>query len=110
MIVIQMKLPKSKAIRCAPMSNARQIKVTVSSEMAEIIEQKIASGEYASEAEVFRDGLRALFARDGAIDDWLRTEVTSAFDLSVSQPSTVMSAQEAKARLDVHHRLYEKGK
>jgi putative addiction module CopG family antidote len=88
------------------MSTARQIKVTISSEMAEIIEQKVASGEYASEADVLREGLRSLFARDGTIEDWLRTEVISAFDLSVSQPATVMSAQDAKARLDAHQRQY----
>ena len=40
--------------------------------MAKTIRAKVASGEYASESEVIRDGLRALMARDRAMESWVR--------------------------------------
>ena len=38
----------------------------------ETVRAKLASGEYATESEVIRDGLRALLARDQAVEAWLR--------------------------------------
>jgi putative addiction module CopG family antidote len=40
----------------------------------------VSSGECASKSEVIRNGLRALQARDKALDTWLRTEVAAAYD------------------------------
>ena len=42
---------------------------------ADFIDAKVASGDYASGSEVIREGLRALQARDAAIERWLREEV-----------------------------------
>ena len=44
-------------------------------EHADFIDAKVASGDYASGSEVIREGLRALQARDTAIERWLREEV-----------------------------------
>jgi putative addiction module CopG family antidote len=41
-----------------------------------MIKPKVASGEYASESEVVRDGLRTLQARDAALEKWLHDEVS----------------------------------
>jgi putative addiction module CopG family antidote len=38
--------------------------ITLPNDMADIIKTKVQSGEYASESEVIRDGVRALLARD----------------------------------------------
>ena len=46
--------------------------------MAEVIKAKVASGEYASESEGIRDGLRVLMARDRAMESWLREQVGPA--------------------------------
>ena len=56
-------------------------------------------GEYASESEVIREGLRTLFARDHAIEAWLRDEVATAYDAVVSDPSRAVTAQTVRARL-----------
>jgi len=40
--------------------------------MADGIKAKAAAGEYATESEVIRDGLRTLLARDRAMETWLR--------------------------------------
>jgi Arc/MetJ-type ribon-helix-helix transcriptional regulator len=63
-----------------------------------------ASGEYATEREVIRDGLRALMARDQAVDAWLRTKVASAYDALKKAPSRAVSASEARARLSAARR------
>jgi len=47
------------------MRSTRQFSVTLPNEMADMVRGKVASGEYASESEVIRDGLRALQARPG---------------------------------------------
>lgn len=44
-----------------------QLSITLPTEMAEVIKSKVAAGEYATESEVIRDGLRVLMARDRAV-------------------------------------------
>ncbi len=53
------------------MRTTQQLSVTLPTEMARMIKSKVSSGEYASESEVIRDGLRALQARDRAVEQWL---------------------------------------
>jgi Arc/MetJ-type ribon-helix-helix transcriptional regulator len=48
---------------------------------------------------VIREGLRALFARDQAIEAWLRDEVAAAYDAVVADPSRAITAQRVRARL-----------
>jgi Arc/MetJ-type ribon-helix-helix transcriptional regulator len=48
---------------------------------------------------VIREGLRALFARDQAVEAWLREEVAAAYDAVVADPSRAVSAQAVRARL-----------
>jgi antitoxin ParD1/3/4 len=42
--------------------------ITLPTGMAKMVRAKTASGEYASESEVIRDGLRVLMARDRAME------------------------------------------
>jgi len=44
--------------------STQQLSITLPNEMADAVRAKVASGEYATESEVIRDGLRALLARD----------------------------------------------
>ena len=72
--------------------------------MAQMIRNKVASGEYASESEVIRDGLRALQARDRALEAWLRTEGAAAYDEARANPSALLTADDVRARLTAHHK------
>lgn len=67
--------------------------------MADALRDRVSAGEYASESEVIREGLRALFARDRAVEAWLQTEVTAAYDATVTDASRAVSAQAVRARL-----------
>lgn len=67
--------------------------------MAQMVKTKVSSGEYASESEVIRDGLRALQARDKALDTWLRTEVAAAYDELNADPSKGRAPEQVLASL-----------
>ena len=59
--------------------------------------------EYASESEVIRDGLRALQAREKAVDAWLRNEIAPIYDALQSEPARAKSISELKATLAAEH-------
>jgi antitoxin ParD1/3/4 len=67
--------------------------------MAQMVKDKIASGEYATESEVIRDGLRTLAARDAAVEKWLREEVAPAYDAHKADPARALPLDEAMARV-----------
>jgi putative addiction module CopG family antidote len=86
------------------MRSTRQLSITLPNEMAELVRAKVEAGEYATESEVIRDGIRALFARDRAMEDWLRAEVVPAYDTLKAKPSRVRSAKQVRATLAAEHR------
>lgn len=67
--------------------------------MAQMVKTKVSSGEYASESEVIRDGLRALQARDKALESWLRTEGVAAYDALKTDPSRALSVEQVRQHL-----------
>ncbi len=85
------------------MPTTRPLSVTLPIEMIEMVEAKVASGEYATESEVIRDELCALRARDAAVERWLQAEVGEAYDAYKRDPSRAVPAKEVFARLRAHH-------
>ena len=81
------------------MRTTRQLSITLPIDMADALRDKVSAGEYASESEVIRDGLRALFVRDRAVEAWLQTEVVTAYDAAVADPARVVSAKAVRDRL-----------
>lgn len=75
---------------------------TLPLEMAQMVKDKVASGEYASESDVVRDGLRTLADRDAAIEKWLVEEVVPALDALDADPSRAIPADEAWRRIEAH--------
>ena len=86
------------------MRSTKQLSVTLPNEMAKEVAAKVASGEYASESEVIRDGLRALQARDKAVDQWLSGEVGDIHDRMKADPSRARSSSNIKASLARAHK------
>jgi putative addiction module CopG family antidote len=85
------------------MRTTQQFSVTLPLEMAAQVRAKVASGEYASESEVIRDGLRALQAREKAIESWLRNEIAPVYDRLQADPSSARSISEVRAALAAEH-------
>jgi putative addiction module CopG family antidote len=81
------------------MRSTQQLSVTLPKEMAARVKAKVSSGEYASESEVIRDGLRALQARDRAVEAWLSSEVVPIHDAMKADPSRGRSPSEVRASL-----------
>jgi putative addiction module CopG family antidote len=86
------------------MRNTQPISVTLPHDMVAMVKAKVTSGEYASESEVIRDGLRTLQARDAALESWLRDEVAKSYDEFAADPSTGVPANEVMARLRASYR------
>ena len=86
------------------MRSTQQFSITLPNEMAEAVRAKVAAGEYATESEVIRDGLRVLLARDRAVEVWLRKDVAAAYDALKADPSRAQSVAAVKARLAIVHK------
>ena len=86
------------------MRSTQQFSITLPNEMAEAVRAKVAAGEYATESEVIRDGLRVLLARDRAVEVWLRKDVAAAYDALKADPSRAQSVAAVKARLATVHK------
>jgi len=69
-----------------------------------MIKAKVASGEYATESEVIRDGLRTLQARDAAVESWLRDEVAKSYDEYQANPGVGIPAEEIMTSLRASYR------
>ncbi len=87
------------------MRTTQQFSVTLPIEMANLVKTKVAGGEYATESEVIRDGLRALIARDRAVDIWLVQEVAPAYDALKADPGRAVSVEQVRERLAAQHKL-----
>jgi antitoxin ParD1/3/4 len=81
------------------MRSTQQFSITLPNELAELVRSKVASGEYATDSEVVRDGLRTLAARDRVIETWLREEVAPAYDALKADPSRAIGANDVRAAL-----------
>lgn len=85
------------------MRTTQSLSITLPHDMAEMVRAKVSSGEYATESEVIRDGLRVLAARDSAVEKWLREEVATTFDAVKADPEGMTeSAAETWRQLQAH--------
>jgi len=86
------------------MRTTQQFSITLPNEMADIVKAKVAAGEYATESEVIRDGLRVLMARDRALESWLRQEVGPAYDALKADPARAVAVDKVRAALAAEHK------
>jgi antitoxin ParD1/3/4 len=86
------------------MRNTQAISVTLPHDMAAMVKAKVTSGEYATESEVIRDGLRTLAARDAALESWLRDEVTKSYDEFLDNPNSGIPADDILAKIQAAYR------
>lgn len=85
------------------MRTTQQLSITLPNEMADMVKARVRTGEYASESEVIRDGLRVLLARDRAVETWLNAQVGPAYDALKADPSRALTADELRTRLAREH-------
>ena len=85
------------------MRTTQQLSITLPNEMASVVKAKVLAGEYATESEVIRDGLRALLARDRAIESWLHHQVGPAYDALKANPASAVTVEDLRAHLANEH-------
>jgi len=81
------------------MRTTRQFSITLPLDMAEAVENKIKSGNYATVSEVVRVGVRALLERDAAVERWLREDVVAGHREYLADPSKGVPADEILGRI-----------
>ena len=86
----------------AEMRSTRPMTITLPEEMARAVKARVASGAYASDSEVIREGLRALGVQERVVERWLATEGVARFDAHLASPEETLDADEASARLRAH--------
>jgi antitoxin ParD1/3/4 len=86
------------------MRNTSPLSITLPHEMAAMVKEKVASGEYATESEVIRDGLRILKARDDMMEAWLRDEVAKSYDAFAAGQGGGIAGDEMMAKLRANYR------
>ena len=90
------------------MRTTQQLSITLTHEMAQLVRSKVESGEYASESEVIRDGLRALQLHERALDAWLREQVAPAYDAMKADPARAVSVEKVRASLAAAHKFSQR--
>ena len=86
------------------MHTTQQFSITLPNEMAGLVKSMVATGAYATESEVFRDGLRALMARERATERWLQEQVGPAYDALKADPSRAVSPAKVRSRIAAEHK------
>jgi len=86
----------------------RSITVSLPEDMAELVEKKIASGEFADESEVVAEGLRYLADHDAEIEQWLRNEVVPTLRAHDADPSRARTVEETRKELENYMRTRDR--
>ncbi len=86
------------------MRTTQQFSITLPNDMAVAVKAKVSDGEYATESEVIRDGLRVLLARDRAVESWLVEQVGPAYDALKADPASAVTAKQVRAAMAAEHK------
>ena len=81
---------------------------SLTEEQAKFIDEKVASGSYASGSEVLRDGLRGLQEDEAMIEKWLMEEVLPTIEEMKAHPERLIPLDEAFDRIEAKIRAKTK--
>jgi putative addiction module CopG family antidote len=77
----------------------QQFNITLPLDLAQAIEGKVRSGDYASVSDAVSEGLHALLERDATLEQWLRDEVLAGHQEYLEDPSQGVAAEDILARI-----------
>ena len=87
------------------MRHNRSFTVMLPDDLADLVDKKVASGEFSDESAVLTEGLRQLADREGETEDWIRREVVPTIE--AYDPSRVIPMQDVRRRIEAHMDLRE---
>ncbi len=86
------------------MKTTQPLTITLPHEMMEMVKAKVSSGEYATESDVIRDGLRTLQARDAALEKWLQQEVVKSCEECEADATLGVTTEQIVTRIRSQYR------
>ena len=81
------------------MNELWRLSIELPHDLAERVRERVASGAYANESAVIREGLELLEDRERVVDDRLRTELASGHDAWKADPSAVHGIESVREHL-----------
>jgi antitoxin ParD1/3/4 len=82
------------------MAAKHSLNITLPQDVADLVETKVASGEYSDASAVIDESLRYLAERDASIERWLIEDVAPTYDRMKSNPERGLSPDDVRRRLD----------
>jgi antitoxin ParD1/3/4 len=82
------------------MTQLRQITIELPEDMIEIMHERIALGQFASESDMVRQGLIALDTQETEVEHWFHQQVAPAYDAYKTGMTRTSGISEAMLRLD----------
>jgi antitoxin ParD1/3/4 len=82
----------------------QQLVITLPPEMVDLVQRKVASGEYADESAVIAESPELLEDREEGIERWLREEIVPVCRAMEAYPSSGMSSSELLDSLEAARR------
>lgn len=79
---------------------SERLTITLTPELLDFVREQTAGGDYNSDSEVVRDGLRLLKERDKAVRQWLAEKVVPAYLQYKANPETAMTREQIEQKLD----------
>jgi len=86
------------------MQATRELTITLTLDQAQIVADKVATGDYASESEVVGAGLRTLAAQDEALEAWLQDVIVPEYDRIAAGEVELMTPNQVRATLGLPQR------
>lgn len=87
---------------------SERLTITLTPELLDFVREQTAGGDYNSDSEVIRDGLRLLKERDKAVRQWLAENVVPAYLQYKANPGTAMTREQIEEKLN-HERRKRRG-
>ena len=81
------------------MKATRRLEIELPEDMAQAVSARVASGDFASESEVIREGLRLLAEQEAPLEDWEREVIAAGYDAWRENPGKVFTVEEVRTRL-----------
>jgi len=78
---------------------SKPLTITLTPELYEFVRSQTAGGDYNSDSEAVRDGLRLLKQRDQIVKNWLKEQVVPAYEKLKANPGNALTREQSEARL-----------
>ena len=80
------------------MNEFSRLSIELPQDLADAVRAKVASGAYADESAMIREGLELLEDREQVLEDWQRSELAAGYDAWKADPSAVFTLEEVRER------------